>query len=186
MLLTEAIAFAAKCHENQKRKSTNTPYIVHPMEACAIAATMTSDPEVLAAAVLHDVCEDCGISIQALKDRFGHRVANLVEAESELKDYDSEGSWMRRKQHTISKLQTANEQEMIITLADKLSNIRSICRDYEEIGDTLWERFSHRDMSLHAWYYQAIGDNLRNMGESAALTEYASLVERVFGGAKAI
>ena len=39
MLLTDAIAFAAKCHENQKRKSTNTPYIVHPMEACAIAAT---------------------------------------------------------------------------------------------------------------------------------------------------
>ncbi|NLA52783.1 MAG: bifunctional (p)ppGpp synthetase/guanosine-3',5'-bis(diphosphate) 3'-pyrophosphohydrolase, partial [Clostridiales bacterium] len=74
MLLTDAIAFAAKCHENQKRKSTNTPYIVHPMEACAIAATLTSDPEVLAAAVLHDVCEDCGISIQALKDRFGHRV----------------------------------------------------------------------------------------------------------------
>ena len=83
MLLTDAIAFAAKCHEGQLRKGTEVPYIVHPMEACAIAATLTSDPEVLSAAVLHDVLEDAGIGERELRERFGARVAALVQAESE-------------------------------------------------------------------------------------------------------
>lgn len=180
MILTDAIEFAAKCHEGQLRKGTDIPYMVHPMEACAIAATMTSDQEVLAAAVLHDVAEDCGVTIKELQDRFGYRVANLVAAESELKEDDEEGSWKRRKQHTIDKLQDANQDELILTMADKLSNIRAICRDYEQLGEGLWERFNQRDMNMHAWYYKSIRDKLVRIGESAALTEYSDLVERVF------
>ena len=56
--LNEAIAFAAKKHADKKRKGTNIPYIVHPMEAAAITAYLTDDLEVIAAAVLHDVVED--------------------------------------------------------------------------------------------------------------------------------
>ena len=98
MILTDAIQFPAKCHEGQLRKGTDIPYMVHPMETCAIAATMTSDQEILAAAVLHDVAEDCGVTIKELQDRFGYRVANLIAAESEQKEDDEEGSWKRRKQ----------------------------------------------------------------------------------------
>lgn len=58
-LLAKAIAFAVEKHRGQVRKGTNIPYIVHPMEAAGITATMTSDPELIAAAVLHDTLEDC-------------------------------------------------------------------------------------------------------------------------------
>jgi myo-inositol-1(or 4)-monophosphatase len=180
MKLTEAIEFAAKCHEGQLRKGTNIPYMVHPMEACAIAATITSDPEVLAAAVLHDVAEDCGVTIKELQDRFGYRVAALVAAESELKEDDAEGSWQRRKQHTIDKLQDACGDELILTMADKLSNIRAICRDYEKLGDGLWKRFNQQDMKMQAWYYKSIRDKLVKLSDSAAFTEYSELVDRVF------
>ncbi len=180
MILTDAIEFAAKCHEGQLRKGTDIPYMVHPMEACAIAATITSDQEVLAAAVLHDVAEDCRVTIQELKDRFGNRVAALVAAESELKEDDAEGSWIRRKQHTIDKLQGACGDELIVTMADKLSNIRAICRDYEKLGDGLWERFNQQDMRMQAWYYQSIRDKLVRLGDSAAFSEYSVLVDRVF------
>ena len=55
--LTAAVAFAARAHEGQTCRSTDAPRIVHPMEVAAIAATMTSDHEILAAAMLHDVIE---------------------------------------------------------------------------------------------------------------------------------
>ena len=72
-LLTEAIAFAAGAHDGVTRKGSRVPYIVHPMETVAIAASITDDEEVLAAAALHDVMEDCGVSGEVLRARFGGR-----------------------------------------------------------------------------------------------------------------
>ena len=54
-LLDEAIRFAVQAHSGQPRKGTNMPYILHPLEAAAIVATMTDDLEIIAAAVLHDL-----------------------------------------------------------------------------------------------------------------------------------
>ncbi len=54
-LVDQAIIFAAKAHAGAVRKGSKVPYIVHPIEAAAIVAGMTDDPEVIAAAVLHDV-----------------------------------------------------------------------------------------------------------------------------------
>ena len=56
-LLDRAILFAVRCHSGVERRGKGFPYIVHPMEAMAIAATMTADQEVLAAATLHDVSD---------------------------------------------------------------------------------------------------------------------------------
>ena len=81
--LSEAISFAAQCHDGMLRKGTNLPYIVHPAEAAAICAAMTEDEEVLCAAVLHDVMEDCGVTFEAIESRFGTRVAQLVESETQ-------------------------------------------------------------------------------------------------------
>jgi len=93
-LLTRAIAFAAEHHQGQVRKGTNIPYIVHPMEAAAIVATMSSCPELAAAAVLHDTLEDCpGVTYELLEKEFGAQVSQWVAAESEEKQADEKGSW---------------------------------------------------------------------------------------------
>jgi len=181
MLLTDAIAFAAQCHEGGVRKGTDVPYIVHPMEACAIAATLTGDPEVLAAAVLHDVLEDAGVAEPELRRRFGERVAALVQAESERKEADAAGSWRRRKQHTLDRLRGASPDELILTLSDKLSNLRAIRRDFDALGDALWKRFNQPDKGMHAWYYRSIRDALAPLEDTAAFREYSALVDRVFG-----
>ena len=65
-LVTEAVIFAAQAHDGAARKGSVIPYIVHPMEVVAICATLTDDPQVLAAAALHDVMEDCGIGFDEL------------------------------------------------------------------------------------------------------------------------
>ena len=82
-LVTQAVIFAAQAHDGAARKGSEIPYIVHPMEVVAIASTMTDDPQVLAAAALHDVMEDCGVTFETLSERFGVRVARLVCEESQ-------------------------------------------------------------------------------------------------------
>ena len=183
-LLGDAVAFAARAHAGQCRKGTKLPYIVHPMEAAAICVSFTDDVEVLAAAVLHDVVEDAGVSVDELEERFGSRVAALVVGESEDK---REGlppaeTWKVRKLESIAHLASAEDVGVrMVCLGDKLSNIRSIQRDYERLGDELWQRFNQKDPAEHAWYYSTIAEVLRaELGGTGAWREYRERVDAVF------
>ena len=62
-LLSEAIALATQAHDGMIRKFGTLPYILHPMEAAVIVASMSDDQELLAAAMLHDVVEDAGVTL---------------------------------------------------------------------------------------------------------------------------
>ena len=83
--LDHAIKFATDAHAGQKRKMTNTPYILHPLEAAAIVASITTDEDVICAAVLHDTVEDTDVKAETIRSEFGDRVAELVSAETENK-----------------------------------------------------------------------------------------------------
>jgi guanosine-3',5'-bis(diphosphate) 3'-pyrophosphohydrolase len=182
-LFSKAIIYAVAAHAGMVRKGTATPYIVHPMEAAAIAATMTDDIEILTAAVLHDTIEDTCVTAEDLRREFGDRIAKIVSAESEDKreDRPSADTWMERKQETIDHLtHSADENEMIVALADKLSNIRAIDRDYLAEGEGFWQRFNQKDKQMHAWYYRAVGSALSGLARFSAYTEYVDLVGKVF------
>lgn len=183
LLLDKAIIFAVNAHRGQLRKGTNAPYILHPMEAAAIVGSMTNDDEVIAAAVLHDTVEDTAATLEEIRERFGKRVAELVAAESENKreDKPAASTWKIRKEETIEHLKTAPKEVKMLTLGDKLSNIRSICRDYEAQGDALWQRFNQKDKNEHRWYYKSIADCLSDLREYPAYKEYVFLAEKIFG-----
>ena len=183
-IFDKAIVFATKAHSGSFRKGTTTPYIEHPMEASAIVATMTDDKTILAAAVLHDVVEDTDYTIDDIMKEFGEDVARLVSAESEDKrdNLPSEVTWKIRKQETLDHLKDkATKEEKMITLGDKLSNIRAMYRDYLEIRDELWNRFNQKDKSEHAWYYKTIAELLSDLSDIPAYKEYVELVDEVFG-----
>lgn len=178
-MIDKAIEFATKAHEGQFRKGTNRPYIMHPVEVGQIVATMTDDEEMICAAILHDTIEDCEeVTEEVLRSVFGDRVTELVVQESE----DKSKTWMERKSATIIKLQSAPWEQKVIGLADKLSNMRDIDRDYPECGESLWERFRMRDKKIIGWYYKGIMDALREeMSGLTAYEEYRTLVEKNFG-----
>ena len=164
-MLNEAVEFATKAHEGQFRKGTKRPYIVHPIEVADIVTTMTRDPEVICAAVLHDTIEDCaGVTKETLEDRFGERVAMLVDCESE----DKSKSWEERKSTTIRRLRTAPREVQMIGLADKLSNMRDIHRDYPVFGENLWMRFRMQSKAAMGWYYKSIRDVLKSSFQGTA------------------
>ena len=181
-VLDRAIAFATEAHEGQFRKGTQIPYILHPMEAAAIVGTMTTDNEIIAAAVLHDVIEDTDATIGEIEELFGERVANLVAQESENKreDIPAEYTWKLRKQETLNHLVSAPLEVKIIILGDKLSNIRAINRDYKAFGDALWQRFNQKDKAEHGWYYSEIARLLAELAPHEAYKEYVRLTKETF------
>ena len=179
MMIDRAIEFATKAHEGQFRKGTKRPYIVHPIEVGDIVSTMTKDEEVISAAILHDTIEDCeGVTKELLEASFSERVASLVAQESE----DKSRSWIERKGSTIKRIRCAPYEVQMIGLADKLSNMRDIDRDYPAEGENLWKRFRMQSKSAIAWYYRGVQEALeQDFAGVEAYEEYCRLVEKNFG-----
>lgn len=182
-LMDRAIIFATRAHSGTYRKGTKIPYIVHPIEAAAIVATITDDPDMIAAAVLHDVVEDTDATAEEIRLFFNDHIAKLVEAESEnkRKDLPPQETWLIRKMETLEFLRNEADQEAkILALADKLSNIRAIYRDQMMVGDQLWERFNEKRKERHGWLYRQIADALSSLSDTFAWQEYDDLVRKTF------
>ncbi len=182
-LMDRAIVFATRAHSGTYRKGTNIPYIVHPIEAAAIVSTMTDDPDMIAAAVLHDVVEDTDATVEEISFFFNERIARLVEAESEdkRKDLPPQETWMVRKMETLEFLRNeADREAKILALADKLSNMRAIHRDQNTVGDKLWERFNEKDKAKHGWMYRQVAGALSELSDTFAWQEYDELVRKTF------
>jgi len=181
-LLDRAIIYAVKAHANTERRDKGFPYIVHPMEAMAIAATITPDQEVLSAAALHDVVEDTDCTIEELRSEFGNRIADLVESESDkyAVSVSGEDIWKESKQAAIERLANADRDSKIVALGDKLSNMRAIARDFDQIGNKIWERFHAPEPQDHEWRYRGLAASLSELSDTAAYKEFVELIERVF------
>ena len=176
-LLNEAINFAAEAHKGAIRKLDKSPYILHPMETCVIAGTMTDDVDILVAALLHDVIEDAGISKEEIAEKFGKRVVDLVCAETETKS----NGWKQRKEDSIAELKKSTDMGVkIIWLSDKLSNLRSFVRMWRVRGPKLWDALNQNDPAQQAWYYMAVADALRDMKDFEAYKEYKYLLKTIF------
>lgn len=176
-MIEEAVAFARRAHAGAVRKGTNIPYITHPLETAVIVSLMTEDEELIVAALLHDVIEDTEVTPEQLRELFGGRVTELVLAETE----DKRGSWFERKNATVEHLKHATLENKILTLADKLSNLRSTAKDYLLVGEEVWQRFNEKDKQKHKWYYGSIMRELEELREYSCYQEYVLLFHKVFG-----
>lgn len=186
-LLEEAICFAVKAHEGMTRKDGATPYILHPLEAAAICATMTRDQSIIAAAVLHDTIEDTAVTKEEIQAHFGDRVAELVASETEVEypDLSPEISWPLRKEESLQRLQKTQDPSVkILWLSDKLSNLRSLYRQWLEQGPAMWTRYHQQDPASQAWYYSSIAQALSELKGTAAWQEYHVLLETIFEGVR--
>ncbi|MBP5673201.1 MAG: bifunctional (p)ppGpp synthetase/guanosine-3',5'-bis(diphosphate) 3'-pyrophosphohydrolase [Victivallales bacterium] len=184
-LVDKAIIYAVNAHKGVPRRGRDFPYIVHPLEALTIVATMTSEPELLAAAVLHDVVEDTPCTVEDIRREFGDRVADLVDAETEKHDHSRsrEESWYDRKNAALEELKHAGRDVKIVALGDKLSNMRAIARDYVRYGDDFWQQFHAKDPRSHAWRFRALVEAMAELKGMEAYEEFAALVEKVFTAA---
>lgn len=186
-LFDRAASFAIEKHGGQIRKFSNTPYILHPFEAAAIVGTMTDDPDVLAAAVLHDTVEDTDTTLEEIEEKFGRQVALLVMTETEDKraELPPTETWRVRKEETLLMLEHTHDLRVkMMWLGDKLSNIRSLYREMQCVGDKVWQHTNQKDPAQHEWYYRSVGACLSELKGHDAYREYMELVNRIFPAAE--
>ncbi len=131
-LVKAAYEFASRAHQGQVRK-TGEPYLEHPLNTAMSLAEFHLDAETLAAALLHDVPEDCGVSLDEIEADFGLQVVKLVDGVTKLNRLTSRA----RTRETKSKVQAENLRKMflataedlrvvLIKLADRLHNMRTL------------------------------------------------------------
>nr|WP_242654539.1 bifunctional (p)ppGpp synthetase/guanosine-3',5'-bis(diphosphate) 3'-pyrophosphohydrolase [Symbiobacterium thermophilum] len=126
-LIDNAFAFAKQAHEGQCRRS-GEPYITHPIAVAEIVASLELDEESIAAALLHDVLEDCGVKYEELEERFGKEVATLVDGVSKL-DRLQFTSRDEAQVENLRKMFLAMAKDLrviLIKLADRLHNMRTL------------------------------------------------------------
>ncbi|MDQ3791517.1 MAG: bifunctional (p)ppGpp synthetase/guanosine-3',5'-bis(diphosphate) 3'-pyrophosphohydrolase, partial [Actinomycetota bacterium] len=126
-LLAEAYAVAHAAHRGQVRKS-GEPFVYHPLATADILAELRLDPTTIAAAMLHDVLEDTGITKGELEARFGGEVAEIVDGVTKLKRLPS-GNLEEAQAESLRKMIVAMSRDVrviIIKLADRLHNMRTL------------------------------------------------------------
>ena len=186
-ILEEAIIYATILHQGKVRKLDRSPYILHPIEVAQILSTMTDDEELITAGILHDIVEDTDGTLAEIEKRFGKRVAELVDSESEGKktsDEDKKSTWKRRKETSLRLLKNSKDIEAkMLCLADKLANMRSLAGHYSEKGEAVWQEFNETDPEMQRWYYSSIAETLElELNKTAAFKELIKHINFIWPG----
>ena len=145
-----ALLYATLVHGGQVRKGTSTPYVAHLLAVAATVLEYGGDEDLAIAALLHDTVEDQGgtARLEDVRNRFGDRVARIVEACSDSLADTGKGEhkapWDERKANYLTHLRVADEDVLRVSLADKVHNARAILRDLRnpDVGESVWNRFS--------------------------------------------
>lgn len=182
-LVDKAVKFAVDAHAGTERRGKGFPYVIHVLEAMEIVATITNDPELLAAAALHDTVEDTDVTIDVIRREFGDRIAAIVDAESDKFEagVSESDSWRDRKQAAINRLAAASRDAKIVAMGDKLSNMRAIKRDFNHVGDKIWSIFhAPNGKPDHEWHYRSLAQSLADLNGTDAYAEFCEAIDFVF------
>lgn len=158
-MYAEAVAYVSRLHATQTRKTTTIPYISHLLGVSSLVLEAGGDEDLAMAALLHDGPEDQGgqATLDEIRNRFGNRVAHIVEGctDSLAEDPENKAPWRERKIAYLEHLKEADVDTLTVSLADKLHNARAIVTDLMIDCDHTWERFNGKKEGT-LWYYQSI------------------------------
>lgn len=160
--IQKALSTAYDLHLGQKRKGSQAPYFVHILDVAGhLMAEPTATEDVIVAGILHDTLEDAPYTANQLEQNFGPEIRQLVEfctepaKDNHTSKADKRQTWQQRKQHTIDACQSATHDQLLIVLADKLSNLQSIHDDLIVHGEKLWDHFNANRKEIF-WYYSQL------------------------------
>lgn len=160
--LAAAFAYAEQIHRGQTRKKTRAPTLSHLMSVASLVLENGGNEDEAIAALLHDGPEDCQgpATLKEIEQRFGDRVAQIVLGCTDSME-TPKPPWFERKTGYIAHLPSASESTLLVSLADKVHNVRSLVIEYRQVGEQLWDRFAaDREQSL--WYYESLLEVFQN------------------------
>jgi GTP diphosphokinase / guanosine-3',5'-bis(diphosphate) 3'-diphosphatase len=120
-IVKEAFDYATKAHEGQFRRS-GEPYLEHPLQVAITLAELQMDTSTLAAALLHDVLENCGVPLAEIQTKFGPEVAKLVDGVTKLGKISLKvpGETIQRQSESTRQEQAENLRKMLVAMAEDL------------------------------------------------------------------
>ncbi len=130
-VVEEAYHFAAEAHQGQMRKSGD-PYLEHPLQTALILAELQLDASSLAAALLHDILENCGLPVSEIEARFGAEIGRLVDGVTKLGKVSLQTPEIATREaqaENLRKMLVAMAEDLrvvFIKLADRLHNMRTL------------------------------------------------------------
>lgn len=143
--IQNAIYFSVKTHEvyqKQKRKGKDVPYITHPLIVGLVLARAGASEDVVVAGILHDTIEDSTdekkVTKEMIAERFGERVAELVDAVTEK---DRGLGWHARKEAALEEIKKFGPDALLLKSGDVVGNLTEMIGDYEREGEATFERF---------------------------------------------
>lgn len=169
----KALWVAHSAHDGQVRKGPDqAPYVTHSMHVALMVARWGADDEVVQAALLHDVVEDCDDwTLERLESVFGERVAHIVDQLSE----DKSQTWEERKLAALEGVPSLSPEALVVKAADKLHNLQSLLAELRRPGDdaAVWARFTggrERTLAMDRRIVDALAEALRaaDRGDTAA------------------
>jgi (p)ppGpp synthase/HD superfamily hydrolase len=158
------------------RKKTGRPYIGHLMSVAALVIEYGGDEEMAIAALLHDAVEDQGglPRLREIRRKFGKRVAHIVDGCTD-SHIEPKPPWLERKKSYVQRISRESADVLLVSAADKLSNVRETVHDLRAQGEAVFERFAgKKDGTL--WYYRALVDEFQKADSNPLIEELARAV----------
>jgi hypothetical protein len=166
----EAVSYALDAHDSQHRKGGSIPYAAHLLGVASLVLESGGTETEAIAALLHDVVEDQGGARRqaAVAARFGDEIARIVH-ECSADDKTDDPGWRPRKERYIAAVATISPSALLVSLADKLHNARSILDDYRALGHKVWAKFGADEPKDEAvlWLYRSLVEAYRARGDDA-------------------
>ncbi len=175
----DARVFAFQLHKNQYRKQSKIPYISHLLAVTAIVLENGGSENQTIAALLHDAVEDQGgyDTLHQIKSRFGEEVELIVEGCTDAY-VDPKPDWKERKSAYLEKIKQAEESVLLVSLADKVHNARSILKDLQSTEINIWDKFNGgKEGTL--WYYQSLIEIFESCPYQDLLADLRRTIEKI-------
>jgi (p)ppGpp synthase/HD superfamily hydrolase len=185
----EAVDFTLDLHADHARKTEGVPYVAHLFSVAALAMEHGADEDVAIAALLHDAVEDRGgrPTLERIRERFGERVALIVEAcsDSDAVDPARKAPWRERKERYLRHLREEVGDARLVSACDKLHNARCILADLLEEGEGVFLRFNRDEETLEGkrdallWYYRSLVEEFGRGGPRRVGAELGRVVAEI-------
>ena len=173
-VIEKAYRLMLKAHGQQKRKTDNSPYVIHPLMVAKKLAQLDFPDAVIAAAMVHDVLEDSDVTEQTLRQELGDEVVDIILPLSEDKSLE----WEERKKRYLEDVKNASIESKAVAIADKIHNLESLLASYKDLGPNIWTKFNRgRDQKIN--FEKQMLQAFKDSWDHPMIAEYEKLLEQV-------
>jgi (p)ppGpp synthase/HD superfamily hydrolase len=172
----DALGYAARAHAGQVRRADGQPYIAHLLRVAGLVIQDGGSEDEVIAALLHDAVEDRGGEerLEDIRSRYGEVVAEIVDECTDSYG-DPKPPWRTRKERYLEHLDHASPGALLVSLADKLDNVRTMARGYRIRGGAQSSQ-AGKDPGDLRWYYGTLASKLADLHPGPRADELSQAV----------